>query len=309
MGNPKYTLKGDEKAIIEAIRGESLPESTENRWRLAPHEEEAILNFRDGIVAPHKMRKRLYFDIETSPNITLTWRTGYKLNIPHDNIIEERAIICIVYKWEGEDETHAFTWDENQCDKTMLEEFIKIANEADELLGHNGDRFDLKWVKTRCLFHRIPTFPKYQTIDTLKIVKKEFYLNSNRLDYIAKFLGFGGKMETGGFDLWKRIVLDKCQESLDKMVEYCRRDVVLLENVHQEIKRYTEHKTHHGVKTGGEKYSCPECGSVDSRLNKTSTTKMGTTKRQMFCKSCNTYHTISNKAYMDFLDDKSKGKI
>ena len=39
--------------------------------------------------------KRLFFDIETSPNIGYFWRAGYKLNIGADNIIEERKIICI----------------------------------------------------------------------------------------------------------------------------------------------------------------------------------------------------------------------
>jgi hypothetical protein len=42
--------------------------------------------------------KRLFFDIETSPNIGYFWRAGYKLNIGHENIIEERKIICISYK-------------------------------------------------------------------------------------------------------------------------------------------------------------------------------------------------------------------
>ena len=114
-------------------------------------------------------RKRLYFDIETSPNVGLFWSAGYKQNIDYSNIIKERAIICICYKWEDEKETYALTWDSKQDDKKMLIEFIKIANQADELIGHNGDKFDLAWIRTRCLFHKIDMFPKYTTIDTLKI--------------------------------------------------------------------------------------------------------------------------------------------
>jgi hypothetical protein len=37
--------------------------------------------------------KRLFFDIETSPNIGLFWSAGFKLNIAPENIIKERAII------------------------------------------------------------------------------------------------------------------------------------------------------------------------------------------------------------------------
>jgi hypothetical protein len=57
--------------------------------------------------------KRLFFDIETSPNIGLFWAAGYKKNISPDNIIKERAIICIAYKWADDDKTYVLTWDKD----------------------------------------------------------------------------------------------------------------------------------------------------------------------------------------------------
>ncbi len=51
------------------------------------------------------------------------------------------------------------------------QEFIKVANDAHELVGHNSDMFDLPWIRTRCLFHNIDMFPNYTTIDTYKISK------------------------------------------------------------------------------------------------------------------------------------------
>ena len=133
-------------------------------------------------------KKRLFFDIETSPNIGFFWSAGYKLNVPYSNIIKERAIICICYKWAGDDKVYSLTWDNNQDDKKMLEKFIEVANDATELVGHNGDKFDLPWVRTRCLYHKIPVFPNYTTVDTLKQARSKFRFNSNKLDYIAQFL-------------------------------------------------------------------------------------------------------------------------
>ena len=118
------------------------------------------------------MRKRLFYDIETSFNVGIFWRTGYNLTINPGDIIHERAIICICYKWEGEDEIHSLTWSKNQCDKAMLKQFIKVMAQADEIVAHNGDRFDLKWVRTRALFHGIDVMPTVKTIDTLKWAKK-----------------------------------------------------------------------------------------------------------------------------------------
>ena len=37
---------------------------------------------------------------------------------------------------------------------------LKIANQADEIIGHNGDRFDIKKVRTRCIYHRVPCVSK-----------------------------------------------------------------------------------------------------------------------------------------------------
>jgi hypothetical protein len=242
-------------------------------------------------------KKRLFFDIETSPNIGFFWSAGYKINIPYDNIIQERAIICICYKWEGNNEVYSLTWDHNQDDKKLLETFINIANSADELVAHNGDQFDLPWIRTRCLYHNVSCFPSYTTIDTLQHARRRFRFNSNRLDYIAKFLKIGEKADTGGFDLWKDIVLSKSKEALDTMVEYCKNDVLLLEKVYNHLSNYVPHKFHYGAAKTGEKTCCPECGSDNLKHSKTRYTAAGTPRIQVQCKSCHKYHTMSSRTF------------
>ena len=86
-------------------------------------------------------------------------------------IQEKYPTITVNDLWEGEKKVHFLRWDKNQCDKTLLKEFIKVANDAHELVGHNSDMFDLPWIRTRCLFHNIDMFPTYTTIDTYKISK------------------------------------------------------------------------------------------------------------------------------------------
>jgi len=249
--------------------------------------------------------KRLFFDIETSPNIGLFWEAGYKKTISPDNIIKERAIICICYKWEHEEEVHSLSWDKNQNDKKMLEQFVKVANEADELVGHNGDRFDLPWVRTRCLLHNIPMFPNYTTVDTLKVSRSKFKFNSNKLDYIAQILGIGKKMHTG-FDLWKRIVLDKDKEALDHMIEYCKGDVNLLEEVYHKLSAYIPVKTHQGMLMGNGKESCPSCGSDQMKYNRKRISATGTMRVQFQCKKCGKYHTVAERTAENIMADENK---
>ena len=235
------------------------------------------------------MRKRLYFDIEVSPNIGMFWETGYKLNIGTENIVKERAIICICYKWEGEKKVHFLRWDKNQCDKTLLKEFIKVANDAHELVGHNSDMFDLPWIRTRCLFHNIDMFPTYTTIDTYKISKNKFKFNSNKLDYIAKFLGVGAKIKTD-YSLWKDIVLKNCETSMKKMIRYCMQDVLILERVHQKLKAHDTIRTHFGMILNDDRGSCPECGSNKINRQRIRILASGTKKAQYKCMDCGRYH-------------------
>lgn len=239
-------------------------------------------------------RRRLFFDIEVSPNVGLFWEAGYKKNIDTSNIITERAIICICWKWEDEKEVHFVNWDSKQCDKTLLQKFIKVINESDEAIGHNGDRFDLAWIRTRCLFHKIEMFPSYKTIDTLKVSRQKFKFNSNRLNYIAQFLGIGQKIKTD-YNLWKDIVLHKCKKSMDKMIKYCQMDVILLEKVYKKLSGHIEPKTHYGVRFGQDRGSCPECGSDELIRAATEVSAKGVKKVRYQCKTCNKFHTKTDK--------------
>lgn len=239
-------------------------------------------------------RRRLYFDIEVSPNIGMFWEAGYKKNIDHSNIIKERAIICICYKWEDEKEVHALHWDSKQSDKKMLEAFVKVANQSDEMIAHNGDRFDLSWIRTRCLFHKIDMFPKYITIDTLKVSRLKFKFNSNKLDYIAQYLGMGKKISTE-FSLWKNILLNKDKIALAKMIKYCQNDVILLEKIHKKMSPHIEARTHYGVVFGQDKGSCVECGSDSLIRQRLKVLASGKRKIKYQCKTCGKYQEKTDK--------------
>jgi hypothetical protein len=241
--------------------------------------------------------KRLFFDIETSPNVVFSWNVGYKLNIDHGNILKEREIICICWKWEGDSKVNHLQWNKGD-DKQMVLKFVDIIKQADEIIGHNGDNYDIKWFRTRCIFHGIEALPEFKSIDTLKISRTKFRFNSNRLDYVGKFLGFGGKMDTGGFKLWKSIILDNDKTSLDTMVKYCKRDVILLEKVYNKLSGYSTPKTNIAVLQGRTTCDCPHCGSDNTVSNGMKILASGTSKRKIQCNDCGKYYQVSNLVYL-----------
>jgi hypothetical protein len=246
--------------------------------------------------------RRLIYDLEVSPNLALIWRAGYKINVNYDSIVKERAIIVIGWKWHGEKKRHVLTWDKNQDDKAMLLAFSKEMAQADEAVAYFGRSFDHPWLRTRALFHGL-ILPEVPTVDPLKWARSRFYFNSNKLDYVSKFLGAKGKIETR-YDLWKDITLDNCPKALDKMARYCSNDLVLLEFVHDRLRAMSPVSAHAGVAAHGEAWTCPRCGAAKIKQSKRCVTAKGTVQFQMQCKGCAGYYTISNRLRERWMEER-----
>ena len=253
--------------------------------------------------------KRLFFDIETG-YYTLkikSWSLkNYTKYFDPDCIEREKEIICISYKWQHEDQVHNLDW--RIGEKKMLKEFVKIMGEADEVIGHNGDNFDIKFLRTRCLYHGVLMFPTYRTLDTLKKSRSFFRFASNKLDYLSKFTQVGGKTEHEGFEMWEKIVENGDEEALEKMIEYCNNDVVILSDFYAVLSPFIDHNNNMAVLSGGNKWNCPQCGSDHVKMHHTYTTAMGIIRRQMKCDDCKKQYKISNKNYMGMLEYASKNR-
>lgn len=254
--------------------------------------------------------KRLFYDIETSYEIGKFWRPSFKAVIRHTDVFIESAIICISYKWEGQKSVHTVKWDKGN-DKEAVKKFIEVALKADEIIGHNGDNFDEKIIRTRALFHRIPCPSKFPSLDTLKKARKHFKMDSNTLEHIAtRLTGDGkGKMEYADWDLickplipvyfgYKVKLPKSYKAAMNKMIKYCELDVIKLEEVFHEIQPYIDHNHHAGEKGGFGRYSCPKCGNDNPSIHEHRVTKAGTKRHTMRCpKGCG-YYTISNAVLM-----------
>lgn len=211
----------------------------------------------------HKGPRILLFDIESTHNVVASFdlRDEYT---PHTNILQERYIICACYQWLGENKIHSVSvlddpkryaknpHDDYHVVKTLLDLF----EEADVLVGHNADQFDIKYVVTRGLKHGFKPSPPTASIDTYKIAKAKFKFNSNRLDYLARFLGFGKKIHTD-VELWLD-VLHGSQKAIHQMVTYNKHDVVLLRKVFETFIPYIPNHLSRELFGG---IGCPRCGS------------------------------------------------
>lgn len=236
--------------------------------------------------------RRLFFDIETSPNVGFFWRPGWRVSLSHENIIHERQIITVAWKWQGKDKVHHLAWDKNQNDKTLVTKFLPVMASADEIVAHFGDGFDIPWIRARALINGFKTLPIYKTVDTVAWAQRLFQFNCNKLDYLAQLAGFGRKLPTD-FQLWVDVVLRRSAPALARMIRYNRHDVVLLEKVYHWLSGIGPIKTHAGVLNGHEKWTCPRCASDNVGPFQRAVTAAGTNQMKMKCRDCGGYYRIS----------------
>jgi len=265
------------------------------------------LGFNGTKFTPDNHSKILVYDIETSRGVFKAFWTG-KQYLGYKQMIKEPAIISISWKWLGEDKIFDLTWDKNHSEKDMVKEFLDHYNKADMLIGQNNDNFDNRWVQARAMKYGFDFNTYIRSFDIMKQNKRLFRVVSYSMDYVSKFLNVTFKQSHEGILMWDMIedgTPAQQKEYLQKMVDYNKGDIITTEEIYLKNRKYYGHKVHFGVLNGEEKYTCPNCGSSQIELYKTSITPAGTIQRIMKC-NCEVKYKISNKQYMNLLDYKIK---
>lgn len=207
--------------------------------------------------------KKLYVDIEVSPNEGYFWRPGKQYMGPHQ-ISRERNIIMVQYAWEGATKPEDVTvlkWDWKKWedrDYNLLKEFSKIYTRDDisEIVTQNGISFDIPWIKGRLAILGLPPMPSIKQLDLKVLNARHMGFNSNKLDYLSKLFGGTGKIKMEYQD-WIDIIHGD-EEKLAKMEEYGRKDVLDMMVIEKRIAPYIpEARAHSLLRVDGG--MCPHC--------------------------------------------------
>lgn len=236
--------------------------------------------------------KILLLDIETAPLKVYTWGL-YDQNISPVQIIDNAYMLCWSAKWLDKKETmfdsifnHKKEFYKNmKNDETVAKSIWPLLDEADIVIAHNGDNFDIKWLHTVFLKHQMKPVSSFKTIDTCKIGRAQFKFGSNKLEEMAKYLGVGQKIEHEGFGLWiKCMVGDK--ESWPKMEEYNKHDIFLLEGVYNKLRPYIKNHPNIALYYDDANPICSGCSGKNT-LQKRGFAFTAVNKYQRYvCKDC-----------------------
>ena len=201
--------------------------------------------------------KVLFLDIETSPNLAYVWGKWQQDVIAYK---EEWQILSYAYKWQGTAKiscTSQRTFG-SISDKEVTLSLWKLLSQADVVIAHNGDAFDLKKSNSRFLFYNLPPNTKYTSVDTLKVARKYFKFNSNKLNDLGEHLGLGAKLKHQGFAMWLGCMAGEAK-SWNLMEKYNIQDIVLLEKIYQRLLPWIDSHPNVALMIGRPN-GCNKCG-------------------------------------------------
>lgn len=209
--------------------------------------------------------KILFFDIETAPILGDVWGL-WKNNVGLNQIRRDWFMLSWAAKWAHEDEImsdslpeHPAYLDDKVDDLFICFSLWELLDEADIVVGHNGNKFDIPKVNARFIKHGLgPTSP-YRKVDTLLEARKNFRFTSNKLEHLGDFLKVGKKMKHQGHDLWTGCIQGD-MDAWETMVKYNRQDIVVLEGVYYKLLPWMQNHPNLGLYVDEEDTVCPKCG-------------------------------------------------
>lgn len=228
----------------------------------------------------------LFVDIETAPIKGFTWEM-FEANVMH--VVQPTYMLCYAYKWADKDKVSTSALcdypgyeKDKENDAALVTDLHKLMSSADIIIAHNGDSFDIKKSNARFIVHGLEPPPPFKTIDTLKIARRYFKFDSNKLDNIGRYLQVGRKMPHTGKDLWLGCMAGD-PKSWRIMRRYNAQDVRLLEAVYLKLRSWN--KTPPDVRAYTGRTGCPVCQSKNVQCRGFNVAKTRKTQR-MQCRDC-----------------------
>lgn len=195
-----------------------------------------------GIREQSKIPQILYWDIETS-SIDIKYRT-YDLSVKikrfdPETIERDWTMLSVAWAFNDEPVKCIGVSPQNPLnDSEVVRQFHEVLCQADYIIGHNMDAFDLKKFNTRAAFYGLAPIGQKNSIDTLKIARKYFKFTSNKLRYVAKFFQIDQKDDSPDWDK----CLEGDSEALSYMRQYNKQDVEVTRQLYKALAPY--HTTH-----------------------------------------------------------------
>lgn len=174
----------------------------------------------------------------------ITERVGY-LDIETSNLKANFGIVicwCILDKDTGDIYEDYLTKEDVTSgveDGRVVSSCIDCMSHFDRLVGHYSTYFDIPFLRTRALIHKLK-FPEYGELfhtDVWRMAKQKLCLHSNRQDCVAEALQ--GKTVKTRIDhpSWRKAVMGNAV-AIKEVLDHCEKDVYDLKKNHLSLLPY-----------------------------------------------------------------------
>lgn len=131
-------------------------------------------------------------------------------------------------------------------DKEIVRRTNTVIREHDVVVAHNGQRFDLPFLRTRAMRWGLPALEEPKIVDPLAILWRKHRLRSNRLGALSDILGLSDKKTPLDLSVWADAMLNGSKSAMDLIVEHCEADVRVLSGVLPHVTPYVKVLDHKG---------------------------------------------------------------
>lgn len=186
----------------------------------------------------------------------------------------------------------------NDNEKQLLQKFAKAYNDCDESVAHYGTKFDIRFLNSRMAMYSLPRLKPIKLIDTHRILKKYFILNTNKLDSAIKFFNCPFGKPSLDWSVWRRVSLG--ERKAHKILRHrCHYDVLSLAWLYKhKLRVYATGAVNKSlahdkglvddtkIRSQLLRAICPNCGSHGTMRREGYAYAKTSTKIQLSCKKC-----------------------
>jgi len=138
-------------------------------------------------------------------------------------------------EWYNYDITQSTTWpQERDNDRELAVKALSAIAECDIVYAHNGEGFDIKWLRTLAALYEVP-FNERKLVDPCRVAYKKYALQSNSLENMAQFFKLKEQKMPVAKEVWRRAVLRNSPEDWQILRTRCQSDVSVLNELASRI--------------------------------------------------------------------------
>lgn len=250
-------------------------------------------------MVPTVRNRILILDVERLDGISQQhyWDRGDLKNryVHYETVIRQPRTTIFCAKWYDQDEIIKLAeWDRGGR-KAFLKKIHRLMSEADIIVGHNVDNADVPWLKGDMHIEGgLPPLPPFKTIDTLKVLRREFKSGApfKGLDAFCQIAGIPAKTDRYDREAMERAA-GGSTEDRERLTDYCGGDVVATQGLLDYLRPHI--RNHPALFVDGEHAMnvCNRCGEHETLPCGKRYVANVLTYTMLKCARCQSYRRLS----------------